>query len=180
VAEGYLYSPGKLSHRRIRIPIDLCDCRFLNFEDSSIDVGEFKYVAVRVFRADEIRDREQNTSDRGSKRGPAGFGVVLEEAIRTLLAEGAIRRSDPQKVVIGNIQDWICRTRPGTRVPKDEVVRRAWVRLRCDNRSICDAAGDGPLAMSGRSLQFPERSTRVGSGKPSDEETPGPSHPDTE
>ncbi len=93
VAYGYAI-PRNPANSRVKIPRDLFEPKFVNWENSNIRGAGLEFASVLIFEsglAQEIEAylaKKPPTQGTGIKRGPPPSSAAIEKAIKSLLNEG--------------------------------------------------------------------------------------------
>ncbi len=109
VAYGYTI-PRNPADSRVKIPRDLFEPKFVNWENSNIRGAGLEFASVLVFESGLAREMDAELTKKApakearSKRGPSSSQQAIEKAVRTLMDEGQLPNSKLQKENIPLVQ----------------------------------------------------------------------------
>jgi hypothetical protein len=95
IAYGYV-APRNPASTRSKIPRDLFDPKFVNWEDSFVKSADLAFSSVLIFELKLAQDidaqlaKKAPTKGTGIKRGPPPLSDAIEEAIRSLINDGTL------------------------------------------------------------------------------------------
>ncbi len=118
VAYGYKITRNP-ADARVKIPSDLFENKFLNWEDSSIKGSGLEFVSVLVFESGLAQDIDAHLANKpptqgtSIKRGPPPSSAAIEEAIKSLLNEGWQPNNYMQKENIETVRARVHKLHPG-------------------------------------------------------------------
>jgi len=102
VAYGYEI-PRNPADFRVKIPSDLFEPKFMNWENSTIHGSGLEFVSVLVFESGLAQEIDAQLAKKppiqgtGVKRGPSPSSTAIEEAIRSLINDGTLPNHNHQK-----------------------------------------------------------------------------------
>jgi hypothetical protein len=117
VAYGYAI-PRDPNSRRIKIPADVFEEKYTNWNNSAIKGAGLEFVSVLVFEsgtAQAIDAQLAKKSSQGTelKRGPSPSKAAIKEAIQSLIEQGRLPNHNQQKENVGLIRERIHELHPG-------------------------------------------------------------------
>jgi hypothetical protein len=122
VAYGYK-KPRDVKDRRVKIPADLFEREYINWENSSINGADLEFVSVLVFESGLEQEidtelKQSPAAKRRSKRGPSSSSGAIEETIRFLIADRSLPNHDLKKQNVELVRKCVHQLYPGE-FPKD-------------------------------------------------------------
>jgi len=122
VAYGYK-KPRDVKDRRVKIPTDVFVREYINWRHSSIKGADLEFVSVLIFESGlepeiDADLKSSHAAEHHSKRGPSSSRRAIEEAIRSLIADGFLPNHDLQKQNVELVRQRVHDLHPGE-FPKD-------------------------------------------------------------
>lgn len=118
VAYGYAL-PRDPNSRRIKIPADVFEEKYTNWNNSAIKGAGLEFVSVLVFEPDLAQEidaqlaKKSASQGTGLKRGPSPSKAAIDEAIRSLIDQGQLPNHHQQKENVGLVRKRIHELHPG-------------------------------------------------------------------
>lgn len=118
VAYGYEI-PRNPADSRVKIPSDLFEHKFMNWENSTIQGSGLEFASVLIFESGLAQEidaqlaQKPPTQGTGIKRGPPPSSAAIEEAIKSLLNEGWQPNNYMQKENIETVRARVHKLHPG-------------------------------------------------------------------
>lgn len=138
LAYGY-ERPRKLDNHRVKIPADLFERKYIDWENSSIKSPDLEFTSVLVFESGLAREidaelsRERSANANHRKRGPESSNSIIATIIQSLIDDGSLRKYHLQKkqfdVVRKHAIELYSEQFPNGRGLSDESIRKVLVKL---------------------------------------------------
>lgn len=118
VAYGYAI-PRDPNDRLVKIPKDVFEVKYINWENSAIKGNGLEFASVLVFERDlapeidALLAKKSPAQGTGIKRGPPSSSVVIEQAVRSLIDQGQLPNHNQQKENVGLVRERIHQMHPG-------------------------------------------------------------------